>query len=193
MSATHPTPQAEDGEEAIIRRAMLGETADFARLVTAHYERIYRLAYRFVGRKEDAEDVAQEVCIKLAHNLNSYRFEAPFSIWLSRMVMNSARDFLRVRTRKQSRESPLFEDAEWVAGGVNPEQQAAARQELARVNALPDGLKEAIILVFGEGLSHAAAALALGCAESTISWRIHEARKILQQPVKSKPVGGGMP
>lgn len=193
MSATHPNPQTEDGEEAIIRRAMLGETADFARLVTAHYERINRLAYRFVGRKEDAEDVAQEVCIKLAHNLSSYRFEAPFSIWLSRMVMNSARDFLRVRTRKQSRESPLFEDAEWVAGGVNPEQQAAARQELARVNALPDGLKEAIILVFGEGLSHAAAALALGCAESTISWRIHEARKILQQPQKTKPIGGGVP
>ena len=82
MSATHPTPQAEDGEEAIIRRAMLGETADFARLVTAHYERIYRLAYRFVGRKEDAEDVAQEVCIKLAHNLNSYRFETlPIGTW----------------------------------------------------------------------------------------------------------------
>lgn len=184
MTAINPTPSPINDEADCIRRAMLGEAADFARLITAHYERIYRLAYRFVGRREDAEDVAQEVCIKLAHNLPSYRFEAPFNIWLSRMVMNCARDFLRVRTRRQSRETPLFEDAEWVASGVNPEQQASARELLQRVDRLPDGLREAIILVFGEGMSHAEAALALGCAESTISWRIHEARKQMQAEPK---------
>jgi RNA polymerase sigma-70 factor (ECF subfamily) len=167
-------------ERAGIERAMLGDEAEFARLVTTHYDRIYRLAYRFMGRKEDAEDIAQEVCIKLAQHLPSYRFEAPFTAWLSRMVMNTARDGLRGRNRKQSRETELFDDMELVAPNENPERLAIARQLLQRVNNLPDGLREAVILVHCEGMSHTEAGLALGCAETTISWRIHEARKQLQ-------------
>ena len=189
MTAPDPTALSAESEAACIKRAMLGEAADFARLVTAHYDRIYRLAYRFTGQRADAEDVAQEVCIKLAQNLGSYRFEAPFAIWLSRMVMNSARDCLRARTRKQSREVALFEDAELVQGGADPEQLAAARQGLRAVNRLGETLKEAVILVFGEGMSHAEAALALGCAESTVSWRIHEARKQLQAMDNSAQTG----
>ena len=179
MTASALDPHDRIAVEACIRRAMLGDAAAFARLITAHYDRIYRLAYRCAGRREDAEDVAQEVCIKLAHNLTSYRFEAPFGAWLSRMVLNSARDMLRVRSRRQGRETPLFEDAEWVAGADNPEQLAATRQALALVDRLPEALRETIILVFGEGMSHGEAATVLGCAETTISWRIHEARKQL--------------
>lgn len=180
MTETEQRPPGPDDEDTLVRRAMLGEAADFARLVTNHYARIYRLAYRFTGRRDDAEDVAQEACIKLAHHLASFRFEAPFAIWLSRMTMNCARDYLRVRSRKQAREMPLFEDADWVEESADPERQAAARQQLARINDLPEQLRDTIILVFGEGMSHAEAALALGCAESTISWRIHEARKMLR-------------
>ncbi len=167
-------------DRALISRAILGEEADFARLLAAHYDRIYRLAYRFMGRREDAEDVAQEVCIKLAQYLPSYRFEAPFAVWLSRMVMNTARDALRGRNRKQGRETELFDDMELVAPNENPERLAIVRELLQRVNGLPDGLREAVILVYCEGMTHAEAGLALGCAESTVSWRIHEARKYLQ-------------
>lgn len=170
-----------DEERDWISRAMLGEEADFARLVTAYYDRIYRLAWRFTGRREDAEDVAQEVCIKLAQSLANYRFEAPFAAWLSRITMNTARDFLRGRTRRQNRETPLFEDTDIAAPNENPERLAIARQLLRRVNELPDGLREAVILVYCEGMSHSEAGLALGCAESTISWRIHEARKQLKK------------
>lgn len=187
MTASALDPHDRIAVEACVRRAMLGDAAAFARLVTAHYDRVYRLAYRCAGRREDAEDVAQEVCIKLAHNLTSYRFEAPFGAWLSRMVLNSARDHLRARSRRQGRETPLFEDAEWVAGQDNPEQQAAVRQTLALVDKLPEAFRDAIILVFGEGLSHAEAAAALGCAESTISWRIHEGRKQLQALQQQTP------
>ncbi len=187
MTATELDPHDRIAVEACIRRAMLGDAAAFARLITAHYDRIYRLAYRCAGRREDAEDVAQEVSIKLAQNLTSYRFEAPFGAWLSRMVLNSARDMLRVRSRRQGRETPLFEDAEWLAGTDNPEQRTAARQTLALVDKLPEALRDTIILVFGEGMSHAEVATVLGCAETTISWRIHEARKQLQA-LQQQPV-----
>ncbi len=187
MTATDLDPHDRIAVEACIRRAMLGDAAAFTRLITAHYDRIYRLAYRCAGRREDAEDVAQEVSIKLAQNLTSYRFEAPFGAWLSRMVLNSARDMLRVRSRRQGRETPLFEDAEWLAGTDNPEQRTAARQTLALVDKLPEALRDTIILVFGEGMSHAEVAAVLGCAETTISWRIHEARKQLQA-LQQQPV-----
>lgn len=175
-----------DDEKALIGRAMLGEEEDFARLVTGYYDRIYRLAWRFAGRREDAEDIAQEVCIKLAQNLANYRFEAPFAVWLSRITMNTARDFLRSRTRRQNRETPLFDDMEWEAPGENPEKAAMVRELLFQINLLPDGLKEAVILVYCEGMSHSEAGQALGCAESTISWRIHEARKQLKMLQKKE-------
>ncbi|MGB4100439.1 MAG: RNA polymerase sigma factor [Alphaproteobacteria bacterium] len=179
-------------ERARIGRAVLGAEADFARLLADHYDRIYRLAYRFMGRREDAEDVAQEVCIKLAQHLPGYRFEAPFAVWLSRMVMNTARDALRGRKRRQNRETELFADLEPVAPNENPERLVSAREMLRLVNDLPDGLRAAVILVYCEGMSHAEAGRALACAESTVSWRIHEARKFLQNLLGKEVKHGGI-
>lgn len=179
-------------ERALIERAMLGEASDFARLLELHYDRIYRLAWRVVGRREDAEDVAQEVCIKLAQHLAGYRFDAPFTAWLGRMVLNAARDLLRGRTRRQGREVELFADLEVAAPAENPERLALVRQLLRQVDGLPDTLREAVILVYAEGISHAEAAQVLGCAESTVSWRIHEARKALQAAAGKEAGYGGI-
>lgn len=186
MSVVH-----DENDRDLITRAMLGEEEDFARLVELHYDRIYALAYRWLGHREDAQDAAQEACIKLARALPSYRFEAPFRIWVARIVMNTAKDMLRRRQRKYKRETELFEDMEVAAPTENPEKLSMARQFLRIASTLPEGLREAVLLVFGEEMSHAEAALLLGISESTVSWRIHEARKQLKSMMEGRDSHAG--
>ena len=66
-----------------------------------------------------------------------------------------------------------------VSANPGPETQALNQQMLSAVHQLPVKLKEATLLVFAEGLSHKEAARVLGCAESTVSWRIFQAKKKL--------------
>src|SRR4051812_20359607 len=95
--------------DRLIRQAADGDADAFARLVEEHYMLIYKVAYKWCGRREDAEDVAQEVCIKLPEKLESYRFEAKFTSWLYRIVINAAKDYGRVKGRVATREVAFAE------------------------------------------------------------------------------------
>src|SRR5512137_1381522 len=76
-----------------IRRAQRGDRDAFSRLVEGHYASIFRFACRYCGDRQDAEDVAQQACIKLARAIGQFRFESAFSTWLYRLVINCARDW----------------------------------------------------------------------------------------------------
>jgi len=177
MAMTLDEPSASDAE--LVRRAREGDGAAFGQLVERHYDFVYRVAYRWCGRRQDAEDIAQEVCIRLGKAIRSYRGGGAFTSWLYAMAMNAARDL----GRKTARESVKAE-----AFGVHAlvETQGATHDEdpldqmWAAVRKLPDKQREAVTLVYGEGLSHAAAAEAMAISEATVSWHIHEAKKRLR-------------
>lgn len=143
---------------------------------------MYKVAFKWCGRREDAEDIAQNACIKLGQNIKNFRFDAAFTTWLYRIVINTAKDY----KRKQRDELQLFEDMDIAAPGQNQEDVVMAKQTLAVVAGLPPKLKEAVILVFCEGLSHRQAAEILGCAENTVSWRVHEARKKIEKSLEKR-------
>lgn len=180
------TQKAQDIEnDELIRRAVDGDRGAFAVLIEQHYDKIYGIAWKFSGNKEDAEDITQDVVIKLARVLKGYRFDAAFTTWLYRVAVNASKDFLRSRNRKTDREMPIKEEIL----PVNEERQDTkleVKEILGAVDKLPEGQKEVIMLVCWEGLSHKEAADILGCAETTVSWRLYEARKRLTQIV-----GGG--
>ena len=164
-------------ESEMIDLAMAGDAKAFRELLDIHYMTIYRMAFRFCGNQHDAEDVTQLACIKVADQISSFRKQSAFTTWLYTLVLNTSRDWRRAQGRHRH---DGLEGAEEVASsGATPEQALSARQQLDRVQALPDAEREVVLLVFGEGLSHKQAADILGCAESTVSWRIHEARKKL--------------
>ncbi len=184
-SGTETTPAPQE-DTTLIAAAQSGDRRAFANLIDRHYDLIYRIAYHHLRNAEDAADVAQDTCVKLASKLSSFRFESKFSTWLYRLTANTATDWLRKTQRR--REQALPEHQEFKAPGPTPERQVAAREGLAAVEALPDKLKAAVLLVFRDGLNHREAAEELGCAETTVSWRIHEARKLLAE---SFPNTGG--
>lgn len=164
----------------VIRRASAGDAEAFAAVVTAHYERIYRLAWRFAGTRETAEDIAQDAVVKLAGAIRGFRGEAAFSTWLFRLVYTTATDSLR-RSRKLHLVDPAT-IAEFVetADTETPETRHMGTELWATVRSLPPQQRDAVTLVYGEDLSHAEAAEIMGCTEKTVSWHLHEAKKRLR-------------
>lgn len=163
-------------DEALIRRAQAGDAAAFEQLLERHYDTLYRFAYKWCGNRADAEDITQQACMKLARALASFRFESAFSSWLYRVVVNCAKDWARSQGRHTGAES-IEVSPELVSTDVAVEHQVYLWQLLQQLEGLPDGIRETLLLVHAEGLSHAEAAVILEVKESTVSWRLHEFRK----------------
>lgn len=158
----------------LIQRAVAGDARAFAQLVTKYYDVIFRIAFKWCRNRADAEDIAQDSCLRLARGIKSYKGDAAFVSWLYRLVINAAIDWQR-RQGKQ-----IHEGHEDLSGqAADAEAALYARQVLARIDRLPHKEKTALLLVMAEGMSHAEAAIVMEVKESTVSWYIHEARKTL--------------
>lgn len=171
-------------DDLLIQRAQAGNETAFAELLDQHYELMYRFAWKWSGSVADAEDITQQACIKLARSLPQFRFEAAFSTWLYRLVINCAKDWLKAEIRHRSEEELNDIHLDAVHTDTNStntnETSRYLQQILAYINTMAADYKETALLVFAEGLSHREAAEILGEKEKTVSWRIHEIRKQLQ-------------
>jgi RNA polymerase sigma-70 factor, ECF subfamily len=170
----------EETDAGLAHRAANGCRASFSALVERHYDRIYRMAWRWCGARETAEDIAQDVCVKLAGSLGSYRAEAAFTTWLHRIVYTTSIDHMRARQRTIASEpSEIVRLVDLNAMSPAPDDESGADIWLA-VRSLPPQQRDAVLMVYGEDMSHAEAALVLKCSEKTVSWHVYEARKRLK-------------
>jgi RNA polymerase sigma factor (sigma-70 family) len=171
-------PCDDDPDRELVERAVEGDRDAFGNLLQRHYDRIHRIAWRLTGSETEAQDIAQEVCCTLVEKIDTFKGEAKFTTWLTGIVVNACRDHYR-RSARWSR----------VKGGLavlaglarQPDGRDLYRQRwlasgLSRLKPL---LRETFVLIAREDMSHAEAAYILGVAESTVSWRMHEARKQL--------------
>ena len=166
----------------LISSARKGDSRAFEMLVNCHYERMFAIAFKWTRNRADAEDVTQMACINMAKGIRKLRDEKTFATWLYRVVVNAAKDFFRQNSRTQT----LPDNYEPVSEALNPEENLHIQERLEEIYALPEKERDAVLLVFGEGLNHSEAAQVLGCAETTISWRIHEARNRLNSQREKK-------
>lgn len=159
--------------------AMAGDREAFRRLLERHYDMVYRVAYRHVGSAADAEDIAQDVCVTLATKLRHFGNRSRFSTWLISIVINRCRDFHRRRKSSDGlvEKYAVMREAEDADQADSDRRSAWLHDAL---QCLEPGLRETVLLILGEELSHAEAAKILGCAESTVSWRVHQAKKQLK-------------
>lgn len=165
-------------DPTIIASASAGDSEAFRQLLAAHYATIFRISYRFTGHQSDAEDVTQEVCMALADKIRSYKGGSSFTTWLYRVVVNACHDFRKKRGTDAARDTAYMELAALEAADAREANQKASWLYRA-IALLKPPLPETAILVLGEEMSHADAAKAMGCKESTISWRMGEIRKQL--------------
>lgn len=168
-------PEAETRD--LIKAAQGGNANAFEALVNMYYEAMFKMAFKWCGNQRDAEDITQEACIKLARGIGSYKGDSAFTSWLYRLVINAAKDWVKAQGRHDHGGDQIIEA---MPSSENAEDKLYAAQVWAEVHKLPDSEKESLLLVVAQGLSHKEAAKLCGVKESTISWRIHEARKKLE-------------
>jgi RNA polymerase sigma-70 factor, ECF subfamily len=175
-----PPVTDDDSDEGLSKRAGAGCRASFRALLDRHYDRIHRLAWRWSGSREAAEDIAQDVCVKLAHAIKSYRGDAKFTTWLHRIAYTTALDHMRVAQRMIAVEpSEIITLVDRIAPETSGEKFEGDGIWTA-VRTLPNQQRDAVLLVYGEDMSHAEAAQVMGCSEKTVSWHLHEAKKRLR-------------
>lgn len=167
-----------DPDAALVRAAAAGDRAAFAELLERHYDRVHGLAWQLTGTRADADDVAQDVCCTLVEKIGSFRGEAKFGTWLCGITYNACRDLRRRRRSFAGLTERLAVLAGLARGpdGRDLYDSIWLRSAIAR---LKPAFRDAAVLVAGQQLSHAEAAEILGVAEATISWRMHEVRRLL--------------
>lgn len=165
----------------LYQQAVKGEPSSLERLVRRHYQTVYRLAYKWCGVQQDAEDITQEVFVKMVGKMDRFQRNASVKTWLYRITLNAAKDFNRKNANRRKYESAFALEQSSGNPTSSPPSETDAKSLYAAIDRLPVKQKSAALLVFSEGLSHKEAAGVLQCAESTISWRIFMARKKLQK------------
>jgi RNA polymerase sigma factor (sigma-70 family) len=164
---------------ALVARAKTGDRLAFSQLVEDNYDFIFRTACKWTGKKSDAEDVAQEVCIKLATAIQSFDGRSAFTSWLYRVTINMVRDTQRSSVRRD-KNIDAFTLVHPEDDPGNQEESATAKELWKAVSELPEKQREAIMLVYADEMNHAEAAEIMGCKEATVSWHVHEAKKTLR-------------
>jgi RNA polymerase sigma-70 factor (ECF subfamily) len=170
--------RGEDPDLELVSGAVAGDRDAFAMLLERHYDRIHGLAWQLTGSRADADDVAQDVCCILVEKIAGFRGEAKFTTWLCGIVVNSCRD---LRRRRRSF-SGFTERLAVLAGLTRPPDGRDLHDAIwirSAIARLKPAYRDAAVLVAGQQLSHAEAAEILGVAESTVSWRMHEVRRLL--------------
>jgi len=172
-----------DTDEALVLQSQNGDAAAFEALVRRHQQMIHALTFRMTGSLADAEDLAQETFIRAYEQIGSYGGRSTFATWLYRIAVNACLNWRQRETRRMQvyadgAETLATQMAEATAPHPEPESNRRLQAALLR---LPAKQRAAIVLTACEGLPHAEAAKALGCSETTVSWRVFTARRKLKR------------
>jgi RNA polymerase sigma-70 factor (ECF subfamily) len=182
----------------LISRATGGDPAAFQSIVERHRSMVYRVAYQFAGNHYDAEDIAQEVFIKVYRSLDRFRQDAQLTSWLYRIAMNACIDHRR--RQNPAAAAPFSEDAQVRLHNTpeespGPEDHAYAGElgqvletEIAR---LPKGQRIVFIMRHHQGLKLCEIADALGLAEGTVKRQLHAAVHRLRETLAAANVTAG--
>jgi len=166
-------------DSELAKSASQGDREAFRRLLERHYDMIYRLALRFTGSGADAEDIAQDVCLALGRKIQAFRGDALFSTWLYRVVINACHDFVRRRTASTALVEKYVAYRELDDADHTDTKERLDWLQEAYLR-LPADLRETVLLVVAEDMTHAEAGAVLDCAPGTIAWRMSAARKQLK-------------
>jgi RNA polymerase sigma-70 factor (ECF subfamily) len=182
-------------DEELVALATAGDLDSFNQLVARWERPIYALAYRTLGREEDARDVVQEAFLRAYRGLKGFKGQAKFSSWLYRITLNLCRDWIR-----RDRRAPIVQ----VAEGTDPMDLAdahadpgesvedlVARREMSQAVAralaeLPDEQRTAILLKEYHGLTFQEIADTLHCPLSTVKTRLYQGLSVLRRRLERR-------
>jgi RNA polymerase sigma-70 factor (ECF subfamily) len=173
-------------ESVLVRRVQQGDIDAFDVLVRRYLERAYRVAYRVVQHRQDAEDLVQDSFLRALERIEQCAAGRPFGPWFFRIVMTQGINARRQRKRRET--AALSEDA--VAGGIGPDTAVERATEYARLHAAIDRLptQQRLIVQLSEleGFSSHEIGAMIEMAAGTVRWHLHQARAALRAVLVSR-------
>lgn len=177
-------------DEELVARSVAGDTDSFNQLIVRWERPIYALAYRHIGREEDARDVCQEAFLRAFRALPGFKGQAKFSSWLYRITLNLCRDWMRRERRAPFVSTPEGVDIADLATSessrVESIEDALTRKDLGQLVAramqrLPEEQRSAILLKEYHGLTFQEIADLQGCPLSTVKTRLYQGLTVLRR------------
>jgi RNA polymerase sigma-70 factor (ECF subfamily) len=202
MSADHPTASP-DAIETLIQRCLHGDQVAWELIVRQYWRKVFNVAYKFVGKHDEAEDLTQEIFLKIFKSLDTFDRRANFQTWLISISRNLCIDHYRsVRKERETIDrdvdanqlSPVSQEVGPVAALEQRDRVALLRQALA---ALPETLRTAVLMRDIQELSYQEIADQLRLPEGTVKSRINRGRTELARQIKKlrgeeySPTGSG--
>ena len=176
-------------DEELVARSIGGDAESFNELILRWERPIYALAYRTIGREEDARDVCQETFLRAFRALPGFRGQAKFSSWLYRIALNLCRDWMRRERRTPVVQAPEDVDLIELAAAVEPSEidrgaghpEGSRPRGRARDGRLPEEQRTAIVLKEYHGLTFQEIADLVGCPLSTVKTRLYQGLTVLRR------------
>jgi RNA polymerase sigma-70 factor (ECF subfamily) len=191
-------PPDDSTERRFVERLQKHDERAFNELVEAYSPRVYRLVARMLGRREDAEDMAQEVFVQVFKGIGQFRGDSKLGTWIYRVAINLCKNRSKYLSRRQDDKQdaldavadrqPLHQAKGVTSGQINRpdhlvegmQMEAIMRKCIAELD--PD-FREALVLRDVEDLSYEEIIEITGVAEGTVKSRIHRARALLKHRV----------
>src|SRR5229473_4723264 len=176
-------------DEELVAQSIRGDPESFNELILRWERPIYALAYRTIGREEDARDVCQETFLRAFRALPAFRGQAKFSSWLYRIALNLCRDWLRRERRSPIVQAPEDVDLLELAAAAEPSESIedlVARKDLSRaveraMTLLPEEQRTAIVLKEYHELTFQEIADLVGCPLSTVKTRLYQGLSVVRR------------
>jgi RNA polymerase sigma-70 factor (ECF subfamily) len=181
-------------DEELVALSIRGDRDSFDQLILRWERPIYALAYRVLGREEEARDVVQETFLRAFRGIGNFRGQAKFSSWIYRIALNLCRDWIRRERRTPVSPTPEGVDVIELAaaqGPVESIEELVARHDMSRVVAramerLPEEQRTAIILKEYHGMTFQEIADLQGCPLSTVKTRLYQGLSVLRRHLQEQ-------
>lgn len=185
-----------DADSILVERCLEGDQGSWEDLVKVHTRRVYAICYRFVGKDEEAQDLTQEVFLRIFKTLRSFRAgEGSFSVWLARLTRNLLIDNYRRTKGERMTDSletqlPMIEETSLAGGRTDGLLAGREASELlqAALQKLSPELREAVILRDLEEMEYKEIAVTLAVPEGTVKSRLNRGRAELAKILKRQKV-----
>lgn len=168
-----------DPDSSVVERLQAGEDAAFDELMQRYRLPVVNFCYRMLGDAGDADDVAQDVFVRVYRNIGSYRPRTRFSTWLFALVRNACIDRLRYRQRHPT--EPLETAPE---PATAPHYDDVGEHIAAAIAELPEDQRTAVVLAEYHDLSYAEIAGVMKCSEKAVESRLYRAKQTLRERLK---------
>lgn len=196
MKSLGAESEGERMNELLLHKAQKGDPQAFETLMTPFEQMVWRVCWHYLGRREDAEDAAQEVMLKAWRGIGGFRGECSVETWLYRICAGVCTDALRKRKLRDSVSMDAMHESgnEWTDNAPLPEETVAEEEHRADVraalDALPDDMRIALLLSAVEGRSYEEVARITGVPMGTVKSRIGRAREKLIKMLEKREQSG---